>query len=92
MSKERILELFLLQVVLYSTVFFFNAYIGFLLCLVIGCISTAILILSIILEMIERSRVPLYYFYFMGSAILSPILVLIAFLMFDPNALSWTTN
>lgn len=90
MSKERILELFLLQVILYSIVFFFNAYIGFLLCVVIGCISTAIFILSVILEMIERSRVPVSYFYFMGSAILSPILVLIGFLLFDPNALSWT--
>ena len=87
--KLNILEASLIQIVLYSVVFYFNSYIGFLLCLTIGFIAFAILVLSLITEMVERSKVPKSYYKYMATAILSPFLVLIIFILFDPTVFSW---
>ena len=87
--KLSVYEVGLIQIVIYSVVFFFNPYIGFLLCLTIGVVSLAILILSVITEMVERSKVPKSYYKYMMTAILSPFLVLLIFSLFDPAAFSW---
>lgn len=82
-------EVILIQLLLYATIYFFNAYVGFLLCVVIPVIALAIIVLSVILEMVERSRVPIKYYQWMASAVICPVLVLILFLLLDPDALSW---
>ncbi len=82
-------EIILFQLLVYSTIYFFNAYVGFLLCVVIPVIALAIVILSVIVEAVERSKVPAKYYQWMITAVICPIIVLILFLLMDPGALAW---
>ena len=82
-------EAFLLQFIGYSIIYFINSYIGFLLCLVISVIAAAILIIASISELVERSKVPASYYTYMVTAILSPIVVLALFSLFDPTSFDW---
>lgn len=82
-------ELSLIQVIFYSLIFLSNQYAGFLICAVATVISAAILLVSLIVELVDRSKVPRYYYRFMLSAVICPLLVLIIFVSFYPDALSW---
>lgn len=51
-----------------------NDYVATLLTLTIGAIVSAVLIIALIAELIERSKVPKRYFQIMGISILSIVL------------------
>ncbi len=87
--KLGILELSLIQIIMYSLIWLVNSYLGFLLCLIIGSIAAALLILSLILEVIEKSKVPKSYYRFMLSAVLCPSIVMVTFIALYPDAMSW---
>ena len=84
-----ILEISLLQVIFYSTIYLIDSYIGFMLCLTIACIAGAILLLSLIFEMIEKSKVPRMYYYFILSAMVIPAVVLVLFTTLMTGANNW---
>jgi hypothetical protein len=50
-----------------------------LLTLIIGAIVLAVLLLALISEAIERSRVPRRYFYVMGLSVLAPLVAAILY-------------
>lgn len=82
-------ELILTQLILYAGLWLINPYAGFMLCMIVATISAAILIISLIMELVERSKVPKIYFRFMLTAVICPIVVALFFIAFYPGAMSW---
>lgn len=74
MERIRPFEIFLAQLVIYLLLWIFNDYLATLLSLVFGSICLLILLISLIVEVIERSKVPRWYFLFMGASVLAPII------------------
>lgn len=85
----RLTEIILIQVVFYSLVYLWSNYIGFLLCLIITCIASAILILSLIFDFIEKSKVPSSYYWFILSTAIVPAVVMGMFSIFSTGAFDW---
>lgn len=83
------LEIFLVFVIIFTLIYLVNSYIGFLVCLILGCIAVALLLLSFIFEFIDRSKVPREYYLFMFNAALAAFLVLIAFSLFFEGSFDW---
>jgi hypothetical protein len=80
MRKPKVTEIFLAQIIFYSFLWFVNDYIATLLTVSFTGICIFILIVSIIAEWIEPSKVPRWYFYLMIASILAPIITAIFFL------------
>ena len=87
--KIGLAEIYLIQMILYALVYLGNSYIGFMLCLIMAVISFALLILSLIFEVLDRSNVPRYYFKIMISAIISPVVIIVLFSTLDPTSFDW---
>lgn len=71
--RWSLLEIFLLEVVVWLGIWLFNDYLATLLTLIIGAIVLAVLLIALIAEAIERSKVPKKYFYIMVLSIAAPI-------------------
>ncbi len=87
-----ILESVLLQIIIYALLWLADPYIGFMLSIIIATIAASILIISLILELIEKSKVPKFYFKFMITAIICPIVVSLFFIAFYPDAMTWMSE
>lgn len=72
-------QLFLLETIFYFAIFLWHEFLGLLLATIFGCLSTALLMISWIVERIEKSKVPHWYYLVMLISILSPLLVTIFF-------------
>jgi len=66
-------EFFLLEVVVWLAIWLLNDYMAALLTIIVGAIVSAVLVLALLAEAIERSKVPRRYFWFMGLSILAPV-------------------
>lgn len=73
--RIRSIEVFLIQLIFYLILWLTNDYIAMLLSLVFGCISFFILLISIIAEMLDRSKVPAWYYGLMLASMLAPLIV-----------------
>jgi hypothetical protein len=82
-------ELILIQIILYAGLWLLSPYAGFMLSMIVTTISTAVLVISLIMELIDRSKVPKFYFYAMITAIVCPLIVTLFFIAFYPGAMSW---
>jgi len=89
MRRPSALELFLLQVVIYALIWLISDYVGSFLSAVFACIFLAIFIISLIVEAIERSKVPRWYYWAMVVSFLAPVLVSLFFLILGKGELSW---
>jgi hypothetical protein len=88
MEKNRLVEIFLVEVIFYFLLWLLNDYLATLLSISLGGIFLAILIISLIVEWIERSKVPIWYYKFMVVSILAPLLTAIVYLFFT-GGVSW---
>lgn len=79
LTKRHLLEIFLAQLVLYIAIFLWDDHVGFLLCLIFAVISFAIVVISYIVEFIEKSRVPSWYYQLLWICVICPVLVLLFF-------------
>ncbi len=73
----RPIELFLLEFIFYIVLWIWNDYLASMVSAIFGTIIFFILIISLIVEAIERSKVPRSYFWFMLVSLLAPIIVTI---------------
>lgn len=73
--KQRLslLEIFLLETVVWLGLWLLNDYIAALLTLILGAIVSAVLIIALLSEAIERSKVPKQYFQIMAISVLCMI-------------------
>ena len=69
--RLSLFEIFLLQTIAWLGIWLLNDYIAALLTLIIGAIVSVVLIIALIAEAIERSKVPGRYFQVMSLSILS---------------------
>lgn len=80
--KLSIAEVFLLEFIGWFGLWLFNDYLATLLTLIIGAIVFAVLVIALISEAIERSKVPRRYFWVMAVSVLAPLLALGCYLLF----------
>lgn len=79
LKNLSLFDLFLIQLVIYTAIFIWNDHIGFLLCITFASISLALLIISYLAELVERSKVPVWYYRLMWISVGSPLIVLTFF-------------
>ncbi len=88
MRLLRPIELLLLELVIYLLLWLYNDYLASLLSIILGSICLLILIISLIVEAIERSKVPRWYYWFLAVSVLAPILGALIYLMIS-GELDW---
>ncbi|MFN8303650.1 MAG: hypothetical protein U0U46_14255 [Saprospiraceae bacterium] len=71
--RLSILEIFLLETVAWLALWLFNDYLATLLTMILTAIVFAVLLIALIAEWIERSKVPRLYFWIMGVSVLAPV-------------------
>lgn len=74
-----LLEISLFQVVFYSALWFIDDYFALLITVILSSILFCILLISLITELVERSKVPRSYFVWMSVSTLIPVIVGIFF-------------
>lgn len=85
------IEAFLVQFVVYLLMWLFNDYMAVLLSLILGGIALSVYVVSKLVELVERSRVPKVYYRFMVICFTTPLLAAILGLLMR-NGLSWMEN
>jgi|APTNR8051073442_1049403.scaffolds.fasta_scaffold00674_6 hypothetical protein len=76
MTNRRLVEIFLAQVVVYLLIWVLNSYLALILSLIFAGICVLILLVSLVVELIERSKVPRWYYYLMVISALAPLLAM----------------
>lgn len=85
MGKIRTLEILMVEIIIYLFIWMLNEYLATMLSLIFGTICLLILLISLVVEFIERSKVPKWYFGFMAMSILAPILAAAIYLGITGN-------
>ncbi len=83
MERIRPLEILLLETILYLLLWMADDYLATMLSLFIGGIFLLILLVSLVVELVERSRAPRWYFTFMGVSVIAPILAALLYAFFN---------
>ena len=71
--RPSLLEIFLLETCVWLGLWLLDHYVAALLTLIVGAIVSAVLVIALIAEGLERSRVPRRYFSIMAVSILAPL-------------------
>lgn len=85
------IEVLLIETVIYLALWLYDDYLASLLTLILGGICLAILIISLLVELVERSKVPRWYYYFMAASVLAPILAGVVYFLIS-GELNWVVN
>ena len=80
MNRTRVFEIFLAEVIIYLVLWLSNDYLATFLSLIFFCICLLILIISIIVDWIDGSTVPRWYFMLMTASTLAPLLAALIFI------------
>lgn len=72
---------FLAQLIVYSLLMLYNEYAGHLLAFILGTVFLAIFLISLLVELIEPSRVNRAYYGYMVSGWLAPALAFAGFVL-----------
>ena len=82
-------EITLFQIVIYMGLWIFNEYLASLITIVMIPIFIGILVVSILAESIERSKVPKIYYRFLLVSIIIPLIIGLFFLYMYDGKLDW---
>ena len=91
MIKFGAIELFVIEFILFAALWLMSDYVGTLLSIGISITAFFILIISLIAEWIEPSKVPRWYFTFMVVTIFTPLLVAGIMVYIFEGKLDWMT-
>jgi hypothetical protein len=86
--RIRPVEVLLIEVIIYLGLWLWDDYLATMLSIVMGGIFLLILVVSFVVEWIERSNVPRWYFYFMIASVLAPVLAAALYILIG-GGLSW---
>jgi hypothetical protein len=86
--KLTVFEVFLLEIVVWLAFWLLNDYMATLLTLIIVAIVSSVLLIAMISEWIERSKVTRYYFQIMAVSIAAPLVAGVLYLLLF-GELSW---
>lgn len=87
--RLSLLEIFLLEVVVWLGLWLLNDYLATLLTLIIAAIVLAVLVIALISEAIERSKVPRKYFHVMWLSVVAPFAAAVLYLLIFGGELSF---
>jgi hypothetical protein len=90
--RLSLLEVYLLEVVVWLGLWLLNDYLATLLTLILGAIVSAVLLIALIAELIERSKVPRRYFYIMLLSIVAPVAAALLYLLIFDGRLSFLNS
>jgi hypothetical protein len=79
--KLTVFEVFLLEVAVWLAIWLLNDYMATLLTLIIVAIVSSVLIIAMISEWIERSKVTRYYFQVMAVSIAAPLVAGVLYML-----------
>ena len=79
MRNLRPVELLLIQIVIYFLLWMWDEYMATLLSLIWGGICLLVLLTSLVVEWIEKSNVPRWYFSFLWVSVLAPIMAAVIY-------------
>jgi uncharacterized membrane protein HdeD (DUF308 family) len=82
-------EVFLIQAVFYIVVWMWNDHAATILTLSFAAIALFILVISLIAEVLDRSKVPRWYFWVMVISVLTPLIIGAFFLTLKNGTLDW---
>lgn len=82
-------EVFLIQAVFYIILWLWNDHAATIMTLSFAAIALFILVISLIAEVIDRSKVPGWYFWVMGISIVTPLIIGAFFLTLKNGTLDW---
>lgn len=88
MQRLRPIEILLAEVLLYLFLWVANDYLAAMLSLIFGSVFLLILLVSLVVEVVERSKVPKWYFTFMGLSVLAPIIAATLYALIN-KGLEW---
>lgn len=71
--RLSLLEVFLLELVVWLALWLYNDYLATLLTLILTAIVLSVLLVALVAELLERTRVPRRYFWIMGISVLAPL-------------------
>jgi len=89
MQKIRPIEIFLIEFILFSLLWLWDDYIASMLTIVFSFIFFFILVISLMVELVERSKVPRWYFTLMTISIFAPIAAAFVFIYFMGADFEW---
>ncbi len=78
----------LIQVMVYFLLWLSYDYLAILISLIIGAVCLFVFAVAVIVELIESSRVPRWYFWLMGTSIVAPILAALIFVI-SGGTITW---
>ncbi|MGK0365079.1 MAG: hypothetical protein ACI85O_002143 [Saprospiraceae bacterium] len=87
MKKNYILEVALTEAAIFLLLWLLNPYIGFMLTLFFVGISFFVLVISMIAELIERTRITRAYFWWMGISVIVPLVIAAFFVWVDGGSI-----
>ena len=90
--RISLLEIFMLEVVVWLGMWLLNDYLATLLTLIIAAIVSAVLLIALMAEAIERSKVPRKYFYVMVLSIIAPIAAAVLYMLIFGGELSFLSK
>lgn len=90
--KISVWEFFLIQIVIYCVIWLINDYIGSLLSIILTSIFFAIMMIALIAELLDRSRIPRIFFFYLATTILAPAIVGIFFAIVYEGKFDWLQN
>ena len=79
MRRLKPIELLLIQIIIYFLIWLWDEYLATMLSLVWGGICLLILMTSLVVEWIEKSKVPKWYYSFMAVSVLAPIMAAVIY-------------
>ena len=88
MERIRPIEILLGEMAIYLIIWVFNDYLATMLSLIFGSIFLLILLTSLVVELVEKSKVPRWYFTFMGLSVLAPVLAAILYALIN-KGMGW---
>lgn len=80
---------FLIQLIIYTLLWLYDDYLGLIISMIMAAILIGLLVFAIIIELIEKSKVPKSFFICMLLSALPPIIVSILFSLFTEGEFSW---
>lgn len=87
--RLNITEIFLIQAIVYTLLWLWNDYVATLLSLTFSAIAFFILAVSLISELLDRSKVPRWYFSAMIISVVTPLIIGSFFMILKKGALDW---
>ncbi len=74
-ETRRLVEIFLAEMIILLGLWYWNPFVAKFLSVLAVTICAGVLIVALISELLERSKVPKFYFFAMGISIFAPIAV-----------------